>query len=82
MARRNHPMRPVGRVPSNFKLQVYLVASNFCNWLSFLRWAPWQAGQTTIRGEGKMRMGREWVKHGSRWKGRSRKRKGIDTHTT
>jgi len=28
-------MRPVGRVPSNFKLQVYLVASNFCNWLLF-----------------------------------------------
>ena len=38
LRRRNHPMWPVGRVPSNFgdhKDQVYLVPSNFCNWLSF-----------------------------------------------
>jgi len=60
--RRNRPMGPVGRAPSNFgdhEDQVYLVASNFCNWLSFFRWALWQAYsafQTSLlnlRGEGK-----------------------------
>jgi len=44
--RRNQPMGPVGRVPSNFGDhgdQVYLVPSNFCIWLSFWCWAIWEA---------------------------------------
>jgi len=35
---RNHPVqRPVGRVPSNFERpgdQIYMVPSNFCDWIS------------------------------------------------
>jgi len=36
--RRNQPMRPMGRVPSDFGVrgdQVYLFRSNVCNWVSF-----------------------------------------------
>ena len=36
--RRNRPMGPVGRVPSNYGDRwdrVYLVPSNFCSWLPF-----------------------------------------------
>jgi len=43
--RRNRPMEPVGRVPSNFGDhgdQVYLVPSNFCPWLPFCRCALWE----------------------------------------
>ena len=54
--RRNHPK---GRVPSNYGdhgEQVYLVPSNFCNWLPFFLWAVWEEDQTSLlnlRGEGK-----------------------------
>jgi len=44
--RRNRPIGPVRRVSSNFGDhwdQVYLVPPNFCNWLSFFRWALWEA---------------------------------------
>ena len=60
--RRNHPIEPVGCVRSNFGDngdQLYLVPSNFSNWLSFLRWAMWKADQTSwldLRGEGKKSM--------------------------
>ena len=49
-------------VPSNsgdHRDQLYLVPSNFCSWLSFFSWAPWEAynvPQTSLlnlRGEGK-----------------------------
>ena len=53
--RRNRPMGPVRRVPANFGDhgdQVYLVPSNFCNWLSFF---AGHYGQLTRP------VGRKWI---------------------
>jgi len=91
--RRNQPMRPMGRVPSDFGVrgdQVYLFRSNVCNWLSFLG----SVGSLTnftkrciavFNGEGKRGSAKGMCETGveQSWemgKGWMRKRNGICIH--
>ena len=73
--RRNLPTGPVGRVSSNFgdhEDQVYLVPSNYCNWLSFFLWLLREAYNASSA----VRIGNGMVKHWRRDNGRQERNGG------